>query len=101
MAQLVSIARLEEVPPGQSRVIKVGEFGIALFNIEGTFYALENSCPHSGGPLGRGELQGKIVTCPWHEWRFDVTTGLSIDYPDEQAKRFEVKIEGGEIKVLL
>ncbi len=101
MAQLVSIAHLKEVPPGQSKVIKIGELGIALFNIEGAFYALENSCPHSGGPLGRGELQGRIVTCPWHQWRFDVTTGFSIDYPDEQVKRFEIKVEGDEIKILL
>ncbi len=101
MSHVLNVANLNDVPPGQSKLINFGEFGIVLFNVGGTFYAIENCCPHSGGPLGKGELQGNIVSCPWHQWRFDISTGVSIDFPEECVKRFDVKIEGKKIKILL
>jgi nitrite reductase (NADH) small subunit len=52
-----------------------GERVVALFNVEGTFYALDGVCAHQGGPLAEGEVTGCVVTCPWHGWQFDVRTG--------------------------
>lgn len=73
------VAKVEEVPPGRSKVVQVNERPIALFNVEGTFYAIYNSCPHEGGPLGEGHLKGCVVSCPWHDLAFDVRNGQATD----------------------
>ena len=67
--------RVSEVPVGTAREVVSGDRVIALFNVAGTFYALDGVCPHQGGPLGQGTLEGCVVTCPWHGWQFDVTSG--------------------------
>jgi len=87
-----------DVTPGTGRVVTVGGKDIALFNVDGTFYALDNVCPHRGGPLGEGDLEGCIVTCPWHAWQYDVRTGESIT-DDLKVARYEVKVEGGDVEV--
>ena len=71
----IPIARLEECPPGTAIERVAGGRVVALFNVDGIFYALDGVCPHQGGPLGKGELTGPIVTCPWHGWQFDVRSG--------------------------
>ncbi len=75
---MVKIAEIDQVPRGTGKVIHVGGRTIALFNINGAFYALDNVCTHRGGPLGEGKVDGTIVTCPWHGNQFDVTTGQVI-----------------------
>ena len=75
MPQQTRIASVVETPPGSARELVAEGRVIALFNVEGTFHALDGVCPHAGGPLGQGQLDGCIVTCPWHGWQFDVTTG--------------------------
>jgi len=87
-----------DVVPGTGKVVMVGGKEIALFNVDGTFYALDNECPHRGGPLGEGDLEGCIVTCPWHAWQYDVRTGESIT-DDLKVSRYEVKVEGGDVEV--
>ena len=72
---------------------------IALFNIEGRFFAINNVCPHRGGPLAEGSLEGPVVTCPWHGWQFDVSTGTCRTAPDFTCEKFEVRLEGDEIFV--
>ena len=74
---------------------------IALFNVAGTFYALDGVCPHQGGPLGRGQLSGCIVACPWHGWRFDVTDGQNQLNPRIVQPAFETRVEGEWILVNL
>lgn len=74
----MKISRINQVPPGRGAVVQVGGKAIALFNINGTFYALDNVCTHRGGPLGEGKVNGTVVTCPWHGNQFDVTTGQVI-----------------------
>jgi nitrite reductase (NADH) small subunit len=69
------IATVADCPPGTSKEIVVGDRVVALFNVQGEFHALDGVCPHQGGPLGRGTLQGDTVTCPWHGWQFDVRSG--------------------------
>jgi nitrite reductase/ring-hydroxylating ferredoxin subunit len=75
---MLKIAEISQVPPGTGRVVHVGRKVIALFNINGVFYALDNVCTHRGGPLGEGKVHGTVVTCPWHGNQFDVTTGQVV-----------------------
>jgi nitrite reductase (NADH) small subunit/3-phenylpropionate/trans-cinnamate dioxygenase ferredoxin subunit len=100
MADFVKVARVEEIPPGQGKSIEVGGIEIALFNINGTFFAIHNTCIHQGGPLGDGELDGSVVACPWHGWKFDVCNGNSLTLPDAKVSCFQVKVEGGDLLVL-
>ncbi|MBI3061341.1 MAG: Rieske 2Fe-2S domain-containing protein [Deltaproteobacteria bacterium] len=75
MADFVKVAKTDEIVPGQGKMIEVGGKKIALFNVEGSFHAIDDTCTHRGGPLSEGSLDGKEVTCPFHGARFDVTTG--------------------------
>ncbi len=68
-------ARKDEIPAGSIREFQVEGATIALANVDGKFFAINNTCLHRGGPLAEGELNGKVVTCPWHGWQYDVTTG--------------------------
>jgi nitrite reductase (NADH) small subunit len=70
-----SVALVDELLPGQSKVVMVNNREIALFNIEGTYFAIHNRCPHEGGPLCEGRVKGFVVACPWHDLAFDVRNG--------------------------
>ena len=74
MAGFVKVAKTDEIAAGQGKMAEVSDRKIALFNFEGSFYAIDDTCTHHGGPLSEGSLDGKEVTCPWHGARFDVTT---------------------------
>jgi len=93
------VAEVAEVPPGRSKVVRVSGKAIALFNVDGTIYAMENRCPHEGGPVGDGEFVGTVITCPSHQWRFDVRTGACAHDPSVLAKTYDVQIEDGMILV--
>jgi nitrite reductase/ring-hydroxylating ferredoxin subunit len=99
MADFVRVASSSEIPSGQGRMFAVGGRQVAVFNVGGTFHAIDNVCEHQGGPLAEGELEDCVVTCPWHGWTYDVTTGVSPDDPDTRVQRFEVRVEGGEVLV--
>jgi len=101
MGEFVRVAGTTEVKPGCGIVAEVQGKALAVFNIGGTFYAIDNTCVHRGGPLGEGDVEGSIVTCPWHGWQYDVTTGTCVANPAAQVERYEVKIEGADVKVLL
>ncbi len=101
MAENVTVAKTDELQPGQSMVAEVGGNEIALFNVRGTVYALNNVCVHRGGPLGEGDLDGEVVTCPWHNWEYNVTTGACLTNPSACVATFPVVVEGNEIKVEL
>lgn len=101
MAKSVSVAKITDLEPGNCLSVEVEGYGVALFNVNGTIYALDNTCPHAGGPLGEGTLHGDIVECPWHGWRFNVRTGERQKNPDFKAGCYPVEIEGNEIRVLL
>ena len=72
MGEFVKIASVSEIAPGQARLVNIKGKAIALFNIEGNFFALDNACTHEEGPLAEGEIEGHEVTCPWHGARFDI-----------------------------
>lgn len=95
------VAREADLHAGGARAVQVGGRAVALFRLGDSFYATDNDCLHLGGPLAEGSLEGTLVTCPWHDWRFDVTTGACLQSSWLFLKRFEVKVEDGEIYVSL
>ena len=100
MANFVKAASVGEVPPGTGKCVEVNGREIALFNLDGTFHAIDNTCIHRGGPLGEGELDGATVTCPWHGWQYDVRTGKNVmDDAGEGVATYEVRVEGDSVLV--
>jgi len=95
------VALVEDVPPGTGRAVEVEGRAVALFNVDGTFYAIDGTCLHRGGPVGEGDLDEAIVTCPWHGWQYDVTTGRNVMDPDIGLEQHEVEVENGVVKVAL
>ena len=92
--------RVDEIPDGGSKVVEVKERRVAIFKMGGQLYALDNTCPHQGGPLGEGYLEADgTVSCPWHGWTFDVRTGISPIDPDLRVGCHPVSVEDGEIIV--
>ena len=101
MSQWVRVAAVEDCPPGAACELVAADRMFALFNVDGQFHALDGVCPHQGGPLGKGALSGCIITCPWHGWQFDVTTGQHQTSQSVVHARFDVKVENGEVFVKL
>ncbi len=101
VGQLVTVARAEDVPPGSARVVKAGDRELALYNVDGEFYATQGECLHLKGPLGDGELEETVITCPWHGWQYDVRTGENEFDRAIQLETFEVVVEDGDVKVVL
>jgi len=95
----VRVGRTGEVPAGEGRVVDAEGRALALFNVAGAYYAIDNECPHRGGPLGEGDLDGTQVLCPWHGWRWEVTSGANANNPAVRVPCFPVTVEGGEIFV--
>ncbi len=107
------VGRVSEIPPGTRRVVELEGRSIGVFNVNGTYYALRNRCPHQGAPLCLGSVQGtaaesrpgeyvweregEILRCPWHGWEFDITTGRSIFNPHKiRVRRYRVDVDTGE-----
>jgi 3-phenylpropionate/trans-cinnamate dioxygenase ferredoxin component len=102
MSKLVKIAETKEVAPGAGKVVEAEGRSIALFNVAGTFHAIDNTCTHEGGPLGEGELSGEVVTCPWHHTEFNVKTGEALGpLTDEGVRSFPVTVQGNDVLVEL
>ena len=100
MAIKARCGRAEDLPPGSSKVVQVKEHMVAIFNVDGRLHAIDNTCPHQGGPLGEGYLEDNaVISCPWHGWTFDVRTGVSPIDPEMRVACYAVRIESGEIIV--
>jgi nitrite reductase (NADH) small subunit len=97
----VTVARADEVPPGTVARVQAGEREIALAHCDDGFFALQNECIHLKGPLGDGHLEGCVLTCPWHGWQYDVTSGENEFDRAIKLQTFEVKVEDGEVRVRL
>lgn len=95
------VAAVDELSPGSGREVIVSDRVVALFRVGDEFYALDGICPHAGGPLGKGCLSGTRVTCPWHGWQFDVTTGQHCLAPNIMHETIPVVVEGTEVYVVL
>jgi nitrite reductase (NADH) small subunit len=92
-------ARKDEIPDGTIREYQVDGKTVALANVGGTIYAIDNVCLHRGGPLGGGVMNGKVVTCPWHGWEYDVTTGKVAQNPAVGVSCYKLEIRGEDIFV--
>jgi len=99
MANFVKVCKTTDVKVGCGKSIEIGGKPLALFNVDGGFYAINDVCGHRGGPLGEGELDGKTVICPWHGWRYNVTTGENELVPDLPTEKYDVKVDGEYILV--
>ncbi|MCG8603441.1 Rieske 2Fe-2S domain-containing protein [bacterium] len=99
MAEFVTVAHRDELKPGECKVVEAKDRQIAIHNVDGAYYATDNVCGHKGGPLGDGDLDGKIVTCPWHGWEYDVTTGENTWDPNIKVAIFEVQLKEDEIQI--
>jgi nitrite reductase (NADH) small subunit len=98
---MVRVGAPSEIPPGHAKAFVVGNREIAVFNVDGIFYAITNTCPHQGGPLAEGWIEGAVVTCPWHAWCFDVRTGrMTLDDLCE-VERFAVVVDGADLLVAM
>lgn len=95
----VRVAGAGEIPPGQGRPFTVGGYDVAVFNVDGAFFAIENSCPHQGGPLADGWLEGPLVTCPWHGWCFDVRSGKMTLGEFARVPRFALEQRGDDLYI--
>jgi 3-phenylpropionate/trans-cinnamate dioxygenase ferredoxin component len=102
MAEFQKAATTGEIPPGTVKAVEIHGWRIALFNVDGHFYALEDLCPHEGAPLSEGTMEGDEVECPWHSASFNIRTGQVLTPPAvEDVRTFEVRVQEGEIQVLL
>jgi len=101
MTEFIEVARLEQVPPGTGATFTVADKQVAIFNVGGTIYAMADGCLHQGSSLGSGKLEGKIVTCRSHGWRYDVTAGNTLHVPDYGVASYATKVVEDKILVCL
>lgn len=96
---LLRATKTSEIPPGQIREFQLDGHTVAIANLGGTFYAIDNTCLHRGGPLGQGVLDGQKVTCPWHGWQFDVTNGRAALNPAVGVGCYRTEVHGDDLFV--
>ena len=101
MADFVRVTGTGDVKAGHGIVAEINGKTLAIFNVDGQFRAIDNTCLHRGGPLGEGEVEGNVVTCPWHGWQYNVETGVCVNNPAAKVECYQVKVEGLDVKVLL
>jgi nitrite reductase/ring-hydroxylating ferredoxin subunit len=99
MGQFVKLASLDDLPSGSAREVEHDGRIFALFHIDGRVWAIDGICPHQGGPLAEGVVEGSIVTCPWHGWQFDIQTGQSTLGKGLRQATFPTKVEDGQVLV--
>jgi nitrite reductase/ring-hydroxylating ferredoxin subunit len=111
---LVPVCNEADLPPGEKLIAPIGKFGVGIFNVAGSYYAITNYCPHRGGPLCQGwvtgtteatgrpyELEwkrpGEILRCPWHGWEFDIKTASTLLEPKKGVRSYKVELKDGTI----
>jgi nitrite reductase (NADH) small subunit len=99
--RFVTVARVDDVPPGSVRVVLAGDEELALAHVDGEFYATQGHCLHLKGPLGEGRVDDHVLTCPWHGWQYDLRTGENEFDRAIQLKTYEVRVEDGNVQVAL
>ncbi len=109
------VCSVEELPPGGRKIVDVDGMSIGLFNVDGTYYAMRNGCPHKGGALCEGPIvgttlttdgtefvygkDGTIVRCAWHGWEFDIATGVALADKSFRARMYDVSVDEGKVRV--
>ena len=97
MSQFIKVAKVSEVPSDTGKLVEIDGEQISLFNVDGKIYAIHAICPHQGGPLNEGGLNGPNVMCPWHGWEFDVTSGVCTFNESIKQPTYKVKVEGDDV----
>ena len=101
-SRTIRLASVDEISEGQGREFRVGDQFIAIFRIQGQFYAMEDMCPHAGAPLNDGPVKDGTVTCLWHGWRFDIRNGTCLNVPRGPAvETYPITIQGQDVYVTL
>ena len=101
MADFVEAARLDQVPPGTSMAVTIAGKEVAIFNVDGHIHAIDDACPHAGGSLGIGKLDGRVVTCRFHGMRIDVTNGCFPASSGFAVASYPVMVIAGTIRVAI
>jgi nitrite reductase/ring-hydroxylating ferredoxin subunit len=102
MTRFVKVATTSELAPGQAKKVEVDGKTIALFNLEGGYHAIDDTCPHRGGPLSKGPVDGEVVTCPWHGSKFNVKSGDVLTRPARTGvSSYRVRVSGSDIETEL
>ena len=107
------VGAIADLPPGSMRLVEIGKRNVGVYNIGGTYHAINSYCPHQGGPLCLGTVTGtavayqpyeiewvkvgEIVRCPWHRWEVDIPTGSVLTQPVRKVKRYAVHVEDGQV----
>jgi nitrite reductase (NADH) small subunit len=99
MLEFVWALPAADLGPGRGVELSLAGKPVALFNVDGAFHAISNTCLHRGGPLGQGFVEGQTVTCPWHAWTFDVTSGENVVNGELKVACYETKVEDGQVFV--
>lgn len=100
MGRSVKVASVNDVKPGECRTVDADGTEVALYNVGGAIFATANTCPHRGGPLGEGAMEGDVVTCPWHGFRYNVASGQCVaPNPALKVDAFPVSVQGGDVFV--
>jgi len=101
MSDFQTVCKASDIKDGESKTVAIGNKLIAVFHTEGQYYAIDDVCPHMGASLSGGYLEDKIVTCPWHAWRFRLTDGAWADNPRLKIGCYAVRVEGDAVQVQL
>lgn len=101
MSEWVAVVKSTEVEAGKGLVVDCQGKCLAVFNVGGTFHVMDNTCAHRGGPLGEGDVDGDIVSCPWHGWEYNVKTGQCANNPVGNVKVYRTRVEADEVQVEL
>ena len=99
MGELVRVASVSDIPSGTAKIVEVVGEHIAVFNVNGKFYAMNNTCLHRGGPLGEGFVNGSELTveCPWHGWTYSLETGETSFDQNQKVKTYTVKVQDSDV----
>ena len=103
MRTWTKLLAVDECVPGTGRFVAVGDHELAVFRLSepDRFVVCNNSCPHAGGNLTAGTVEGAIVTCPWHHWMFDLDTGRCTEVSNVTVRKYECREEDGHLYALL
>ena len=111
------VATVDEIAPGEHKVVPIGRWGVGVYNVDGRFYAIANYCPHEGGPLCSGRTHGvtvvdpevpggaaesragEFIYCPWHQWGFELATGTTAVKPEWSIRTYPVRVQGSDVIV--
>ncbi|MGH2469436.1 MAG: Rieske (2Fe-2S) protein [Chloroflexota bacterium] len=100
LEEWVTVAKRGDIGEGEMIQVELDGKAIAVAHAGEQFYAIAGECPHQGGPIAEGELEGDVVTCPWHNFRFDFKTGRTLDPPIGNCAKFELRVAGDDIQLL-